>query len=72
MSACNAILSARHLHSFSSSELPAVLITVLDFEQTCGALELLVNVPRPPTSSLPFDIHPEDLVDPGEYLPPIE
>ena len=52
--------------NFSSSTLPTVFITVLDAKETCGALEG-VFAPRPPSSSEPFDIDPDNLS--GGYLP---
>ncbi|UTW13429.1 DUF11 domain-containing protein [Marinobacterium rhizophilum] len=47
-------------NGFSSSTLPTVTITILDAELTCSAAQILTDVPKPPTSSEPFDIDPEN------------
>ena len=52
----------KKLNGFSSSSLPTVKITILDADQVCGgSVEVLTNVPKPPTSSEPSDIDPENL-----------
>lgn len=48
------------LSRFSSSTLPTVLITVLDPETVCHGEIRLLMMPKPPTSSEPFDIDPDN------------
>ncbi|MCL1051000.1 hypothetical protein L2755_15390 [Shewanella abyssi] len=48
------------LSRFSSSILPTVLITVLDPDTVCHGELRLLTMPKPPTSSEPFDIDPDN------------